>query len=139
MMKVWRLARYKKRGFTLIELILMIAVGSILLLGISSAAQLQVKATTDNRDFLIALHLAKRQMAIMNKGAYPAVASEAALTADAAFPDFIPTREVVSVDTSGSFSLREIRIRIRKGSSSGPVLITLYTYRSDLLTFGNGI
>ena len=128
-----------RRGFTLIEMVLTIALGAVLLTGLGIATQAQMKSAIDNRDFLVALHLAKRQMAIMNLGTYPVVAAEAALSADANFPHFIPTREVTSVDTSGGNSIREIRIRIRKGTSTGPVLVMLITYRSNIVTIGNGI
>ena len=128
----------KLRGFTLIEMTLMIGVGSVLMFGLTFAAHAQLKAVVDNRNMLIALNLAKLQMALINNAAYPAVVSETAQTADTAFPDFIPTKEVVSVDTSGGNSIREIRIRVRYGSSSGPVLVVLYAYRSDIITFGNG-
>lgn len=131
--------RNDRRGFTLIELVMMTVIGGILLTLLSLATQTQMRTVIDNRDYLVALNLAKRQMALMNNATYPAVAAEAAQTADAAFPNFIPTQEVVSVATSGGNSLREIRIRIRKGSVSGPVLVALYTYRSNILTFGNGV
>ena len=131
--------KMNRRGYTLVELITMVAVGAVLLTGLGLAIQNQMKAAIKNRDYLVALNLAKRQMALVNIGSYPAVAVETALTADADFPDFIPTQEVVSVDTSVSDSLREIRVRIRRDSISGEVLITLYTYRSNILTFGNGI
>ena len=127
-----------RRGFTLIELVMMTAIGGIILTSVSLATQTQIRTAIDNRNYLVALNLAKQEMAVMNLGTYPAVAAEAALTADSAFPDFIPTQEVVSVATNGGNSIREIRIRIRKGSISGAVLVALYTYRSDILTFGNG-
>ena len=130
--------RFGRAGFTLIELVMMTAIGGIILTGMSLATQTQMRTVIDNRNYLIALNLAKQEMAVMNLAAYPAVAAEAALTADPAFPNFTPTQEVVSIATNGGNSIREIRIRIRKGSISGPVLVALYTYRSDILTFGNG-
>ena len=128
-----------KRGFTLIELTVMIAIGAILTVGMAVSAETQMKTVVDNRNFLIALNLAKRQMAIMNRSAYPAVVAETALTADSNFPNFIVTQEVVPVDNDGgSKSIREIRVRVRLDSISGAVLVILYTYRSDILSFGNG-
>ena len=117
----------------------MISIGAILAVGLTVAAETQMKTIIDNRDFLIALNLAKRQMAIMNRSAYPAVVAETALTADAAFPNFIVTQEVAAVDNDGATkSIREIRVRVRRGSITGAVLVILYTYRSDILSFGNG-
>ena len=126
------------RGFTLMEITITIAVAAVLFTGVSSAVQALIGAAVQNRDYLIALNLAKRQMAVMNNSSYPAVASETALSADSAFTDFIPTQEVVSVATNGSESIREIRVRVRRGSSSGPVLVLLYTYRSSIVSFGDG-
>ena len=126
------------RGYSLIEMTLMIAIGAVLFISIGPAAQNLAERAIENRDYLIALNLAKWQMALLMNSGYPAVTSETAQTADPAFPDFIPTQEVVDAATSGAHSLREVRVRVRRGSSSGPVLVLLHTYRSDILTFGNG-
>jgi hypothetical protein len=123
---------------TLVELVITIAIAAVIFTGMSGAVQAVIGSSTQNRNYGIALGLAKRQMAVMNNAAYPAVAAETALSADAAFPDFIPTQEVVSVATDGSESLREIRVRVRHGSSTGPVLVALYTYRTSIATFGDG-
>ena len=127
-----------KRGFTLIEMTIMIGVAAVLFISVSRAAQTLVDASVENRNYLVALNLAKNQMAIMNNAAYPAVAAETTQTAISPFTDFIPTQEVVSVATSGGNSIRQITIRIRLGSATGSVLIRLDTYRSNILTFGNG-
>lgn len=127
------------RGFTLMEMTIMIGLGAVLFISAGRAVQTMVDAAVENRNMLIALNLAKRQMAIMANSAYPAVAAEAAQTADTAFPNFIPTQEVTSVATSGTNSIRQITIRIRHGSSTGPVLIRLDTYRSSIITSGNGL
>ena len=132
-----------RRGFTLIELVIMIAIGGILSLGLGKAAGNLIKMELQNRDYLIALNIAKRQMAIMQNAAYPAVAAEAALTADAAFPNYIPTQTVVSIATSvdaggTTNSIRQITIRVRLNSLAGAVLIRLDTYRSNIITFGTG-
>jgi prepilin-type N-terminal cleavage/methylation domain-containing protein len=127
------------RGYTLIEMIIVIAVGSILMAGLVSAAQIQFKSTVENRNYLVALNLAMRQMAIANSADYPALSIETAQTADSSFPNFIPTQEVTLIDTSGIHSLELICVRVRLGSLSGPVLVALNTYRSDILTLGDGV
>lgn len=129
----------RREGVTLIELIIMIAIAAAMFVGTSRAYQTLVQATTINRDYLIALNLAKRQMAIMNNSAYPAVVAETALAADPAFPDFIVTQQVASVATSGVNSIRLVTVRVRRGSISGAILIRLDTYRNSLVTFGNGV
>lgn len=127
------------RGATLIELTMMIAVAAVFFIGLSRGYMTLVKCTADSRDYLIAYNLARRQMAIMNNSAYPAVVAETALAADPDFPNFIPTQTVTSVATSGSNSIRLITVRIRRNSLSGAVLVRLDTYRTDLVTFGNGL
>lgn len=128
-----------RSGFTLIEITLIIAIAAILMTSAGIEAVTQYRATVGNRNFIIAYNLARDQMAQLNNLAYPAVTAEAVLTPDGDFPDFIPTLEVAEIDTSGSYSLRQICFRMRLGSFAGPVLVTLYTYRSDILTYGDGI
>ena len=123
-----------KRGFSLIELVIMIAVSSALFVGMGRAVQSQIDTATDNRDYLIALHLAKRQMAIMNEAAYPAVGTTTPAS-DADFPSFTFYQVVTSVATSGTNSIRQIQMDVLRGST---VLVRLYTYRSNIITFGNG-
>lgn len=117
----------------------MIAIAAALFVGTSRAYHTLLEATVDNRDYLIALNLGKREMAMINNEAYPAIVAETARTADSAFPDFIPTVTVSSVATSGSDSIRLITVRIRKGTSTGPILIRLDTYRTSLAGYGNGL
>jgi type II secretory pathway pseudopilin PulG len=128
----------KRRGATLVELVIMIAVSSVLMISITRAAMTLSEMVVDNRDRTIALNLARRQLAIMNNGAHPAVQAEAGLAADVNFPSFIPTLTVADVVTSGSLELRLVTIRIRLNSATGPVLIRLDTYRTNLVSFGDG-
>ena len=116
----------------------MIAIGAVLFTGMTRAAQTLMETAIEGRNYMIALNLAKWQMAISNNAAYPAVVAETAQTADAAFPNFIPTQTVTSVATNGANSIRLITIRIRLNSVTGPVLVRLDTYRSNIITFGNG-
>ena len=116
------------------EMTMMIAVGAILLISMGRAAQSQIKNAIDNRNYMIALNLAKQQMAIMNLAAYPAVGTTAPAS-DAAFPDFVFSQVVTSVATSGGNSIRQIEMDV---SANGKQLIALYAYRSNIVTFGNG-
>ena len=126
-----------RRGFTLIELVMMIGVGAVLFTSISKAVLAMNEMIIENRNYVVALNIAKRQMAVMNNSAYPAVAAEAALAADANYPQFIPTQEVSAV-AGATDTIRLITVRVRLQSVSGPVLIRLDTYRSNVITFGNG-
>lgn len=132
--------RFRNRlGFTLMEMILMIAVGSMLVTSLVTAAQAHYKATIENRNYLIAFNLARNQMAAMYNSGYPSVMSETAQSVDSDFPDFVPTQEVTQEDTAGGHTLNKICIRVRLGSSTGPVLVSLYTFRSDIITYGDGV
>lgn len=128
-----------KRGFTLLEMAITIGIAAVLFTGMTRAGQNLMKAAIDNRNYVIALNLAKRHMAVMNNEVtVPAVIAETAQAADGVFPSFIPTRQVVAVAASGANYIRQITVRIRIGSVTGPVLIRLDTYRSNIITFGNG-
>ncbi len=128
-----------RRGFTLMEMTIMIGIGAVLFMGLSRSVLTLTELIIENRNYLTAFNLAKRQMAIMENSAYPAVAAEAAQTADTAFPSFIPTQTVTSVATSGTNSIRLITIRVRLNSVTGAVLVRFDTYRSNIITNGNGI
>jgi len=120
-------------------MVIVIGIGAVIMTGMTRATQSLMEFSVDNRNYLIALNLAKRHMAVMNNEAtVPAVVVETAQAADAAFPSFIPTREVVLVDADGVNYIRQITVRVRLNSVTGPVLIRLDTYRSNLITFGNG-
>ena len=133
-----------KRGFTLLEMVIVIGISALLLTGMTRAAHTLMKSSVDNRNYLIALNLAKQHMALMNNEVtVPAVVAETAQAADANFPSFIPTREVVSIATNVDIAgttdyIRQITVRIRLNSVTGPVLMRLDTYRSNIITFGNG-
>lgn len=125
-----------RRGFSLIELVIMIAVSSALFVGMGRAVQSQIKMAGDNRDYLIALNLAKQQMAIMNLNTtLPAVGTTTPTDVGVAFSGFTFSQVVTSIAVSGSNNLRRIQLDVLKGST---VLVRLYTYRTDLVTFGNG-
>lgn len=124
----------------MIELVAMIAIASVLFTGFTRVIQNQIRNVISNRNSLIALNIAKREMARINVAAYPAVdGAETALAADPAFPSFIPTRYVTSVAISGSNSIRLITVRVRLNSVTGTQLIRLDTYRTDLASFGDGV
>ncbi len=132
----------RRRGFSLMELIIMIAVAGALFTGLSRAVNNLIQKAAINREYLIALNIAKLEMAKINIGAFPGVdGAEVALTADPDFPSFIPTRFVTSVATSigpPARAINLITVQVRRNSLTGSVLIRLDTYRTDLVSFGNG-
>ena len=128
-----------KRGFSLIELTMMIAIGSVLFVGLSRGVHGLIKTAITNRDYLIALNLVKEKMAIMNNNAYITVLSTTTPAADADFSGFTFSQTVSNVLTSGANTLNQIQMDVLAG---GNVLVRVYTYRTNTVNgtqgFGNG-
>ena len=128
----------KKQGFTLIEFIVIIAVGSFLVVGIVLFTRQQIINTVKMQDFLIASNLARLKMAVMNNTAYPSVGTTAPST-EASFPGFIFRQAVTDVAASGGSSLRQIQIDVDySGGSFDNPIVRLITYRQSNTTFGDG-
>ena len=129
--------RSGQRGFTLMEMTMMIAIGAVLLSGLSRAVQNEVYQTNELRYKLIATHLANRQMAIMWNTAYPSVGTSSSAQIDATdFPSFMYTQGVADVATNGGNSLRSIEIIV---TLNGKEYARLESYWSNVVTFGNGV
>ena len=89
---------------------------------------------------LIALQLAKKQMAVMNLGTCPSVGvtNPSVDGGSGSFPGFTMTQTVTNCGagcTSGSDVLNQVQLDV---IANGKVLIRLYTYRTNIVTFGNG-
>jgi prepilin-type N-terminal cleavage/methylation domain-containing protein len=123
-----------ERGFTLMEMVILIAVGSVLLVGLSRAIQSQIQAAVEQRNQLVALNLARHQMAVMMNSAYPGTGTTTP-SSDGAFPDFAFSQVVTNVVTSGADTVNQIQMDV---SANGRVLVRLYTYRTNTASFGDG-
>lgn len=127
------------KGFTLIEFVMIIAVGSFLVAGIVLFTRQQIVGGVKMRDFLIASNLAKLKMAQMNNTVYPATGTTTP-SAEASFPGFIFRQVVTNVATSGASSVRQIQIDVDySGGSFANPLVRLMTYRQSNTTFGDGV
>lgn len=128
-----------KAGFSLVEMVMMIAISSVLFIGLSRAVHAQLKSAILHRNYLIGLNLTKMQMGTMNNAAYPAIATTAPAS-DALFPNFVYSQTVSNVLTSGANTLNQILLDVTVG---GSVIVRVYTYRTNTVTgtqgFGNGI
>ena len=124
----------KTNAFTLVEITITIAVAAILMVGISRATQNEIAQFTKLRNYEIALNLAKKQMAIMNNAAYPAVATTN--QNDAFYSDFTITQIVSNIATSGANTLNKIEVQV--STVKDGQLISLNTYRTNVVSFGNG-
>lgn len=120
-----------RRGVTLIELVIMIAVASVLFVGLARGYQSLIRRAVDNRNYMIALNLAKKQMAILNNTAYASLANST--TSDASFPGF----SIVTTVTANSpiASMTNVRVDVTSGGST---YVRLVTYRDAVVTFGTG-
>lgn len=123
-------------GWTLIEIILMIAVGSILAIGATRAMQSQMSAVIQFRNYMVALHLAKRQMAILNNTAYASLTTASA--ADATFTSFTVATTVTTPYTSAAPAANVKKVVVEVSTPEDGILVQLNTYRTDVVSFGNG-
>ena len=130
----------KSRGMTLIELVMIIAIGSALVTGIVTFTQQQSVNGTRMRDYLIALNLARIKMAIQNNTAYASLPAAGTLPAEASLTGFISQIRYGTIITSGVYNLKPVFIDTDYvgGSFANPI-VTLVTYREDHVTFGDGI
>lgn len=123
-------------GWTLIEIILMIAVGSILAIGATRAVQSQMTAVIKFKNYMMALHLAKRQMAILNNTAYASLSTASA--ADTTFTDFTVSTTVTTPYTNVSPAANVKKVVVEVSTPKDGILVQLNTYRTDIVSFGNG-
>ena len=133
------------RGFTLIELIVAIAVGSFLIAGIVLFTQQQTSDGIRVKDYLAVLHLAKMKLAETNNMAYASLATGSVVLPDeASFPGFDIQRTVSDVATAtvGGQTIRlrqySVNIDYAGGAFTNP-LVRLVTYRQSQTTFGDGV
>ena len=119
---------------TLIELVMMIAIGAYLFVGMSRGYATLVQRAIDNRNYSVALELGKIQMAIINNATYASLASGSPAS-DASFPNFTFTQTVSTVVTSAPYTIKKIQLDVKIGANT---IVSLNTYRSDVITFGNG-
>lgn len=126
---------------TLIELVLVIAVGSIAVFGIVMFSREQVERGAQARDLVIAANLAELKMAEMNNLPYASLpVGTVTLPVDPSFPGYQMQRIVTNVATSGGVSVRQIDVRVtRTGGSFAQPLARLLTYRQSVTTFGDGV
>ena len=128
----------KTRGFTLIEMAIMIGVASVLIISITRSMQTTVWRFTRLRSTYIALNLAKKQMAMMNHEALPGNGTTNPAS-DASFPNFTYTQVVATPYTTGAPASNVRKIEMQVSTTTDGQLISLITYRDDIAAFGDGV
>ena len=133
--------RLNRRGLTLLELVITIAIGSILLISFSRTVQALIETQARMRDSFIALNLAKLQLSIDNNAAYPGADSTTTLGADESITEF--TIQRIYTKLAGNYdppaannSIIQVQFNISTPRSG--TLISVNTYRTDTVSFGNG-
>lgn len=132
----------KNRGLTLIELILVVAVGSILVVGLVLFARSEIENTVRVRDFLIAMNLARLEMAVTeNQPSSSLAAGTYDYPSEANFPGFkirriitLLTQTTMPDSTVNTLWQVDMIADYATGNFSAP-LFKLITYRQNHATF----
>ena len=129
------------RGVTLIELILIIAIGAVLTVGLVKFGTQMVRQGILARDTVIAYNLARLKMAETEVADFSTLTlGNTALADEASFPAYDIRRTCSNVaSVAGPITLRRVDILIdyAGGNFSRP-LARVITYRHNLVRFGNG-
>ena len=131
------------KGMTLIELIMIIAIGSALVGGVVLFTHQLVRSGTQTRDYLIAMDLGEQKMAEMNNAAFVTLPPGTTNFLEASFPGF-GIRRVITDETSsavGGFTITLRRIEMLVDYAGGTFanpLVRLITFRHSHTSFGNG-
>ncbi|HTL70510.1 MAG TPA: prepilin-type N-terminal cleavage/methylation domain-containing protein [Candidatus Eisenbacteria bacterium] len=128
-------------GVTLIELILIIAIGAVVTGG---AVRFAVELTRQGiraRDAAVAYNLARLKMAEADAADFSTLTTgNAVLPDEASFPGYDIRREISDVATAaGPITLRRVDIVVDyAGGTFASPLARLITYRHNLVRFGDG-
>jgi len=121
----------KKKGFTLIELIMTIVVVGLIALPLSLSLTAQVQGTVKSGIDTTALNLARFEMEKVNNLAYASISS-------ASFSNYqgyaYDVTRTVSEQTSGSEGLKTVTVSVTQAGSA-TVLASLTTYIAKNVTY----
>lgn len=134
------------RGFTMVELILTVAIGSVLVSGIVLFTRTQFEQSVRSTDLLTAINLARLRMADLDRQSYaslPASGSTTDYAADPVIAGFRTRLVVALVEGAGAGGNRRELKRLEvlvdyAGGDFTPPLARLITYRQNGTSFGNG-
>ncbi len=124
-----KLLRPKRKGFTLIELIMAIVVVGIVALPISITLAKHVQSVFQSQDITMATNLAKFDLAQVNNTSYTGIASASISNYEGYGYNLTRTVSYVNGSFSSSESTKKITVQVTK-SGSPEVLAKLVTYVS---------
>jgi len=121
--------RRKRKGFTLIELIMAIVVVGIVALPISITLSKHVQSVFQSQDITMAINLAKFDLAQVNNTSYTSIASASISNYQGYGYNLTRTVSYVNGSSFSSESTKKITVQVTK-SGSPEVLAKLVTYVS---------
>ena len=127
----------KYRGFTLVELVIIIAMASALMVGISTALNTQMQRFTQMRRYYQALNLAKARIATFNNLTIASLPANGTIDySDTSFSGFTIRQVTTTPYSSGSWFVRQIQVEVFTAKEGD--LVNLYTYRTNAAAMGDG-
>lgn len=125
----------KKKGFTLIELIMTIVVVGLIAVPLSISLVEQVQGVTQSTDYTAALNLARFEMERVNNLAYASITSTSFSNYQGYPYDIDRTMAYAQGNAGSAESLKQITVSVKKAGDS-TVLLSLKTYIAKNITYG---
>lgn len=126
---------FRKKGFTLIELVMTIVVVSIVAIPISMLISQHLTSAIQSSTYTTALNLARFELEKVNNMAYANINSGTVLNYEEYGYDIIRTVIFVQGDASSAESLKHIRVEIKDADSSA-LMYSLETYIAKNVSYG---
>ena len=128
-----------RRGLSLIELTITIAITSVLIYGITTSVRGFIRSVEHVRNTYVAMNLARLKMVEVRAGTYPGTGTTT-LASEASFPGYAMQRVVTNVASSGGRSVRRVQINVANSTAGfSTPLVRLESYVTSVASFGDGV
>ena len=134
-MKLIQRLNHKKRGFTLIELIMTIVVAAIVAVPLSLLLSQQIQSVFQSEDLTIMRQLARFEIEKVSNMNYANISSDSFSNYEGYNYDLIRTVIYAQGTAENPESLKEITVEVSK-SGSTEVLTSLVTYIAKNVSYG---